>query len=48
VGLDGSATEVLDVTPRPPREAGERVEDDGSGSVGAQALADFLVAQKFI
>jgi electron transfer flavoprotein beta subunit len=48
VGLDNSATQVIDVTPRPPKQAGERVEDDGSGSVGAKAIADFLAAQKLI
>ncbi len=48
VGLDGSRTEVLEITPRPPRQAGEKADDDGSGTVGAKALADFLVARKFI
>jgi electron transfer flavoprotein beta subunit len=48
VGLDNSWTEVLEVTPRPPKQAGEKVEDDGSGTVGAQALAEFLANQKFI
>lgn len=48
VGLANSRTQVLDVTPRPPKEAGERVEDDGSGTVGAKALADFLAARKLI
>jgi electron transfer flavoprotein beta subunit len=48
VGLEHSWTQVLDVTPRPPRQAGEKVEDDGSGTVGAQALADFLAQKKFI
>ncbi|MGH3665264.1 MAG: electron transfer flavoprotein subunit beta/FixA family protein, partial [Egibacteraceae bacterium] len=48
VGLANSWTEVLEITPRPPKEAGETVEDDGSGTVGAQALAEFLVARKFI
>ena len=48
VGLAHAWTEVLEVTPRPPRQAGEKVEDDGSGTVGAKALVDFLVAQKII
>jgi electron transfer flavoprotein beta subunit len=48
VGLDNAWTQVLEVTPRPPKQAGEKVEDDGSGSVGAQALAEFLANQKFI
>jgi electron transfer flavoprotein beta subunit len=48
VGLDHAWTQVLEVTPRPPKAAGEKVEDDGSGTVGAKALAEFLVAQKII
>jgi electron transfer flavoprotein beta subunit len=48
VGLDGSWTQVLEVTPRPPKQAGEKVEDDGSGTVGAKAVVDFLAAQKLV
>jgi electron transfer flavoprotein beta subunit len=48
VGLDNAWTQVLEVTPKPPKQAGEKVEDDGSGMVGAKALADFLTSQKFI
>jgi electron transfer flavoprotein beta subunit len=48
VGLEHAWTQVLEVTPKPPREAGEKVEDDGSGTVGAKALADWLAANKFI
>jgi electron transfer flavoprotein beta subunit len=48
VGLEGSATAVVDVSPRPPKEAGRKVEDDGSGRVGAKALADWLVEQKVL
>jgi electron transfer flavoprotein beta subunit len=48
VGLQHSWTEVLDVEPRPPKQAGEKVEDDGSGQVGAQALVEFLTRNKFI
>jgi electron transfer flavoprotein beta subunit len=48
VGLEHAWTQVLDVTPKPPREAGEKVEDDGSGTVGAKALAEWLAANKFI
>jgi electron transfer flavoprotein beta subunit len=48
VGLEHAWTQVLEVTPKPPRQAGEKIEDDGSGTVGAKALADWLVAQKFI
>ncbi len=48
VGLDGSATAVVDIAPRPPKEAGRIVADDGSGEVGAKALADWLVEQKIL
>jgi electron transfer flavoprotein beta subunit len=48
VGLEHATTQVLEVTPRPPKSAGEKVEDDGSGTVGAKALAEFLVARKFL
>ncbi|HVM00469.1 MAG TPA: electron transfer flavoprotein subunit beta/FixA family protein [Egibacteraceae bacterium] len=48
VGLAHSSTQVLDITPRPPKQAGEKVADDGSGTVGANALAEFLAAQKLI
>lgn len=48
VGLDGSRTYIVDVNPRPPKEAGRVVTDDGSGQVGAEALADWLVEQKVI
>ena len=45
VGLDAAYTKVLTATPRPARQAGERVKDDGDGGV---KLADFLSSQKFI
>ncbi|HVM13535.1 MAG TPA: electron transfer flavoprotein subunit beta/FixA family protein [Egibacteraceae bacterium] len=48
VGLANSSTQVLEITPRPPKQAGDKVADDGSGTVGAKALADFLAAQKLI
>ena len=48
VGLDGSWTQVVEAMPRPPKQAGDKVDDDGSGTVGAKALADFLAARKFI
>ena len=48
VGSEGSRTRVIDISPRPPKEAGQKVEDDGSGQVGAKALADWLVEQKII
>jgi electron transfer flavoprotein beta subunit len=45
VGLGGSATEVVDHTQRPPREAGTIVKDEGDGGV---KVAGFLAARKFI
>ena len=48
VGLAGSWTEVVDMSPRPPKQAGEKVTDDGSGTVGAKALAEFLASHKLI
>jgi electron transfer flavoprotein beta subunit len=48
VGLANATTQVLEISPRPPKQAGEKVEDDGSGTVGATALADFLAQKKFI
>ncbi len=48
VGRDGSAALIQEFQPRPPKEAGQKVEDDGSGAPGATALADFLQEKKFI
>jgi electron transfer flavoprotein beta subunit len=48
VGLDNATTQVLEISPRPPKQAGEKVEDDGSGTVGASAIADFLANKKFL
>lgn len=48
VGRDGSWAEVTDIQPKPPKQAGEKVTDDGSGTVGAQALVEFLAKQKLI
>jgi electron transfer flavoprotein beta subunit len=45
VGLANSATEVVDLAARPPREAGLVVKDEGDG--GAKVAA-FLAEQKFI
>ncbi len=45
VGLSASTSQVLHAAPRPPREAGVKVIDDGSGGV---ALVDFLAAEKFV
>jgi electron transfer flavoprotein beta subunit len=48
VGLEGSRTQVLDIMRRPPKQAGRKVIDDGSGTVGAQAIVEFLAEQKLI
>jgi electron transfer flavoprotein beta subunit len=45
VGLGSAYTKVLSATPRPPRQSGEIVKDEGDGGV---RLADFLSTQKFI
>ena len=45
VGLDGSKTKVRESQPRPPKEKGVVVKDDGDGHV---KLADFLQQNKFI
>ena len=45
VGLEGSKTKVLEATPRPPRQRGQVVKDEGDGHI---KLADFLQENKFI
>jgi electron transfer flavoprotein beta subunit len=45
VGLAGASSAVIDATKRPPRSAGQRVDDSGSGGV---ALVDFLTSEKFV
>jgi electron transfer flavoprotein beta subunit len=45
MGLAGAATEVIDHTQRPPRQAGTIVKDEGDGGV---KVAEFLAARKFI
>lgn len=45
VGSAGAVTEVRAVRPRPPREAGTVITDEGDAAV---RLADFLVANKFL
>jgi electron transfer flavoprotein beta subunit len=45
VGLAGSGTEVAEFSPRPPKDAGQNVKDEGDGGV---KLAEFLATQKFI
>jgi electron transfer flavoprotein beta subunit len=48
VGKSNAWAQVFEANPRPPKEAGRQVEDDGTGEVGATALADWLVDQKII
>ncbi|AHI00827.1 electron transfer flavoprotein subunit beta/FixA family protein [Kutzneria viridogrisea] len=45
VGLGGSWTQVTEAAPKPPRAAGQRVEDEGDGGV---KVAEYLVGQKLI
>jgi electron transfer flavoprotein beta subunit len=45
MGLDSATSEVVDVTLRPPRQAGQVVKDEGDGGV---KIADFLASQKLI
>jgi len=45
LGIAGSWTSVLESAPKPPRSAGQRVEDEGDG--GAK-VAEYLVGQKLI
>jgi electron transfer flavoprotein beta subunit len=45
VGFAGSGTEVTEFAPRPPKQAGQIVKDEGDGGV---KLAEFLAQQKFI
>ncbi|MFL6076714.1 MAG: electron transfer flavoprotein subunit beta, partial [Mycobacteriales bacterium] len=45
VGLAGAASEVVSFAPRPPRQAGQVVKDEGDGGV---KVAEFLAGQKLI
>jgi electron transfer flavoprotein beta subunit len=45
LGIDGSWTTVLESAPKPPRSAGQRVEDEGDGGT---KVAEYLVGQKLI
>ncbi|UJW35687.1 electron transfer flavoprotein subunit beta/FixA family protein [Saccharothrix sp. AJ9571] len=45
VGLGNAWSAVVEAAPKPPRSAGERVEDDGDGGTKA---AEYLVGQKII
>ncbi len=45
VGLAAAWSTVTEAAPKPPREAGQRVEDEGDGGV---KVAEYLVSQKLI
>ena len=45
VGLASATREVVEMTPRPPRQAGQIVKDEGDGGV---KIAEFLAAQKLL
>jgi electron transfer flavoprotein beta subunit len=45
VGLDNALSSVLEASPKPPREAGQRVEDEGDGGT---KVVEYLVGQKLI
>ncbi|MDX1657705.1 MAG: electron transfer flavoprotein subunit beta/FixA family protein [Nitriliruptorales bacterium] len=47
VGRDNAAAVMFEFEPRPPKEAGTIVEDDGSGEAAVQ-LADWMQEKKFI
>ena len=46
-GRDAAAATMYEFEPRPPKEAGTVVEDEGDGSAASQ-LADWLVEKKFV
>jgi len=45
VGLANAGSSVLEAAPRPPRSAGQRVDDEGDGGT---KIAEYLIAQKLI
>ena len=45
VGLDNATSEVVEFAPRPPKQAGVKINDEGDG--GAK-LVEFLASQKFV
>jgi electron transfer flavoprotein beta subunit len=45
LGIAGSWTSVVEAAPKPPRSAGQRVEDEGDGGT---KVAEYLVGQKLI
>jgi electron transfer flavoprotein beta subunit len=47
VGADAASATMYEFEPRPPKEAGTIVEDEGDGAAASQ-LADWLVEKKFV
>jgi electron transfer flavoprotein beta subunit len=47
VGRDNANAVMFEFAPRPPKEAGTIIEDDGSGSAASQ-LAEWLTSKKFL
>ncbi|MGW0891130.1 electron transfer flavoprotein subunit beta/FixA family protein [Saccharopolyspora gloriosae] len=45
VGLANAGSRVVESAPRPPKQAGQRVADEGAGGVAA---AEFLIGQKLV
>ncbi|MFR9729666.1 electron transfer flavoprotein subunit beta/FixA family protein [Saccharopolyspora sp. MS10] len=45
VGLAGSGSQVVESAPRPPKEAGQRVNDEGDGGT---RVVEFLAGQKLV
>jgi electron transfer flavoprotein beta subunit len=45
VGLSNALSAVVEAAPKPPKTAGEKIEDEGDGG---QKIAQFLVGQKLI
>ncbi|MGH3664262.1 MAG: electron transfer flavoprotein subunit beta/FixA family protein [Micromonosporaceae bacterium] len=45
VGFGAATSEVLEFAPKPPRQTGEKVADDGEGGV---KLVEFLASEKFV
>ncbi|MTD16343.1 electron transfer flavoprotein subunit beta [Nakamurella sp. YIM 132087] len=45
LGTAGAATQVVEGAPRPPKAAGEKVTDDGTGG---EKISEFLVAQRLV
>lgn len=45
IGLQNATSEVVEAAPRPPRQAGEKITDEGDGG---QKLVEYLVSQKLV